>query len=228
MIRNTLTLLLPMIGEVAVLAIALRRGCWRRFPVFCGYFAWIFLCDLLYLRVEWGVSADAYFRLFYIGFPIDWAVRFLVLTEVVLAVWKRQQTTRSRRLEFVLVLMLFAGMDTLGPIAQLFAPSAMHFESALYGRLDALLSLLVVVCWLMLEGLQRQLSFSRMDLELPILRGLGVNAVVSLSTGQARRTLSSEWHSMIDVLQTGSYLAVLIYWMFCLSRSMPTLDDAEA
>jgi len=220
-------LLIPMIGEVAVLALALRRGCWRRFPFFCGYIAWVFLYDLLYLRVEWGVSADAYFRLFDIGFPIDWVVRFLVLTEVVLSVWKRQQTTRSRRMEFVLVLMLFAGMDTLWPIAQGFGASAMSPKFVLFDRLDAVLSLLLVACWLILECLQRRISFSSMDLELPILRGLGMNAVVTLLTGLARLTLASEWHSRIDVLQTGSYLAVLIYWMYGLSRRLPQ-QDADA
>jgi len=221
-IRNTLLVLIPMIGEVAVLVLAMRRGMWRRRPFFCGYVAWVILSDLALLLAEWRFSADEYFRLYDIEFPIDWVVRFLFLTEIVLAVWKRQQTTRSRRMEFVLVMMLFAGMFTLWPVAHGSSASAESPKFVLYKSLLAVLSLLFVVCWLVLEGLQRHLSLSRMDCDLPIMRGLGVNAVLNLLEEVVFRTLSSEWDSGVVLLQTGSHVAVLIYWICCLSRSMPT------
>lgn len=226
MILHTL-FLLGTIGEAAVLVLALKRGMWRSLPIFCGYAAWAVLVDLALLLAQWRLLAEECVRLYEILLPISSVVHFLVLVEVVLAVWNRHDPTRSRRMDLLLVGMLFAALFTLWPISQKFVADYLPPKAALSERFQVVLFMLFVACCLVLEGLRRKISLRRNDPISQIMRGFGSIATVGLCTRMAYKIFAAGLRPAFDVLGSVGYLAVLIYWMFCLSRSGPR-QDAEA
>jgi hypothetical protein len=219
--------LLGIIGHVAVLLFALKRGMWRSLPIFCGYAAWALLVDVAVLLAQWLLPAGECVRLYEILLPISCVVHFLVLAEVVLAVWNRHQTTRSQRTDLLPVGMLFAALLALWPISPEFVTDFLPLKAALPGRIEVVLFMLFVASWLVLEGLSKKISLRRDDPALQIVRGFGITSTVSLCVRVAHKTLAVGLGPAFDVLEAVGYLAVLIYWTFCLSRSRPR-QDAEA
>jgi len=220
-------LLLVTIGELAVLVLVLKRGMWRSLPIFCGYTAWALLVDVALLLTQWRLSVGECVRLYEILLPISCVVHFLVLAEVVLAVWNRHQTTRSRRTDLLLVGMLFAALLTLWPISPKFVADSLPPKAALPEHFQVVLFVLFLACWLVLEGLRRKISLRRDDPVLQIIRGFGITATVSLCMRLAHKTFAIGLGPAFDVLETVGYLGILTYWMFCMSRSRPR-QDAEA
>ena len=216
-----------MAGEILLLVLVTRRGLWRTAPFFCGYLAWSLLADGALSLALWRLSAAEYSYLYIQQLPVDYMARFMVLSELVLAVWNRSQTRRSQRMEFLLVGMLLVGMLLLWPITLKFTADNLSRHAALFTRMQAEFSLMFVACWLVLEGLRRKLSWDRRDPEVQIVRGFGAYATVNLYVVLARQDpgLNREDNYWLNAhLEMFGYLFLVSYWVFCFWGSRTRLD----
>ena len=200
--------------ELAIIALLLRRGAYKMFPIFSACIAWGLCTDVGYYAALHFYPAG-YFRIYLVGMTIESLLEFAVLVELSWSVLRPLRSALPRGVIAVIALALGAICAAIWPFAQ--SSSFIHYgpESRLLIHLLQTFAIMRVLFFLVLAGCSQLLSISWRDRELQIATGLGFYSLVSVvvSILQAGETVGPLYVHLNQILAV-SYVCSLIYWAF--------------
>jgi hypothetical protein len=215
-VSDSVLIMVSALGETATLALMVRRGILRTFPVFCAYIAWTLLSDLagLYL-LRHAVDADAFQRFYLVEMTIDSILQFAVLVELAWSVLRPVRTTLPRGSLLVIILLLAIAGAIIWPLAGVAMPHNFTPESERIFQLQETFTMLRVVFFLVMTGFSQILSIGWHDRELQIATGLGVYSIATLlvTVLHSHQFTGDKYHWM-DQAVSISYLGTLSYWIY--------------
>lgn len=210
-------LVCAMAAESAIILLMIKWRVFRSFPIFSFYLCWSLFSDafLYYVRID--RSAVSFFHIYLIQLAIDSALIFAVLVELAWSVLRPIRKSLPKFSWIAIVALIAIGALVLWPIAGFAAPHHMsHLGKTLF-TLQQAPAILRAVFFLALAAFSQVLSIGWRDRELQIASGLGFYSIVSLSitmihTHEVAGTQPYHW---LDRLGAFSYIAVLVYWVYC-------------
>jgi hypothetical protein len=214
-------------AELALLVLLSLRGMWRVVPMFCIYIGWSLISDVLAMLFQSYETSANYFRFWLMASEANNIVGFLVLLEIILAVWRRHNSPRKLRDEALLAVSLAAAGLALWPIAERLTPQHLSHDTALVFGFQQVLCLMFIACGAVLVILRRRISLNWTDLEFQIAVGISFVSGFSLVTGMLRLTSEGKiFPRLIDQISGVSYLVTLIFWIRCFFRTRRLADDS--
>lgn len=207
-----------IVVEAAVVGVLAYRRTWRVLPVFCCYCAWDVLSNVVaYVSRQYYLSS--YFKVYVAETFLDSALQFCVLVELAWSVLRpiRKSLPRSS-LALVSVLVLVAGA-VIWPFAAITGIAHATRQSLLLAQLQHTVSILRILFFLLLAGSSQLLSIGWRDRELQVATGLGFYSLTSVAVSmmQAHQSTSAQF-VRLNELVIGSFLASLLYWVYCFSQ----------
>ena len=205
-----------LIAEAALLLLLLLRRTWRTLPSFCAYIAWNMISDIAYYVMIFAQSSKYYLQWYQVEGIVDCALLFLVLVDLA---WSILRSSKIQLFPHA-VLLVAASIAAVGwalwPIALLIDPPIAWLRYQVIMHFQETAALLCVVFFIALAAFSRVLSITWKDRELQVAAGLASFSIVSILVTllHARilpRNYSFHW---LDIVQSATYLGVLLYWIF--------------
>ena len=214
--------LLGMAAELVLILLLLRGRVFRTFPSFFVYLCWSLFSDSLFYYIRAHYSATVFYRVSLIQLAIDSVMIFALLVEVAWSVLRPIRSSLPKYSWIAIAVLIALGSLILWPIAGLVAPNNLDAAGMNLFRMEQTPAVVRAVFFLALAAFSQVLSIGWRDRELQIVTGLGFYSIVSLAitvlhTHQAAGIQSGEYH-WLDVFGAFSYLAVLVYWVYCFAR----------
>jgi hypothetical protein len=207
-------------AAAAIILLMLKGRVFRMFPIFSFFLCWSIFSDSFLYYVRDNYSYDSFFQVYRIQLIVDSAMIFALLVEVAWSVLRPIRDSLPKNSWIGIVVLLAVGALLLWPVAGLVAPQHLLADGKTLFRLQQTPAILRAVFFLALAAFSQLLSIGWRDRELQIASGLGFYSIVSLAvtvvhTHQRARAPSYIW---LDSVVTVSYLAVLLYWVYCFAR----------
>lgn len=207
-------------AEVAIILLMIRGRAFRTFPIFSFYLCWSLFSDsfLYYVRVY--QSSESFFRIYLFQLVIDSAMIFAVLVELAWNVLRPIRSSLPRYSWIGIAILVAIGAVILWPVAGFVAPEHLKPEGMNLFRLQQTPAILRAVFFLALAAFSQFLSIGMRDRELQIATGLGFFSIVSLSVTvlHTHQSTSAASYILLDRIVGFSYLAALLYWVYCFAR----------
>lgn len=208
-----------MAAETAIILLMLRGRVFRTFPIFSFYLCWSLFSDsfLYYVRVY---QPESFFRIYLIQLIIDSAMIFAVLVELAWSVLRPIRGSLPRYSWIGIAVLVAFGALILWPVAGLVAPPHLTHQGMNLFRLQQTPAILRAVFFLALAAFSQVLSIGLRDRELQIATGLGFFSIVSLTVTvlHTHQSTSAASYVLLDRTIGFSYLAALLYWVYCFAR----------
>lgn len=200
---------------VVVLVVMFRRKLQRQFPIFFTYIAFEIIQFLTLFIAEYSpsISRKQYYLLFLFGSAISTILRFGVLYEIFIHVFRNYPAlNRSARVSFRwAVLLLFV------------AATAFSFSKS-GDQIDRMLTVIfafdrtfsIVQCGLLLSLFlfSRYFSISWKSHVFGIALGFGVFASVELATSAIRSQIGVSGNQILDFITMATYHLCVLIWLF--------------
>lgn len=208
-----------MAAEAAIILLMIRGRVFRIFPIFSFYLCWSLFSDsfLYYVRVY---QSDSFFRIYLFQLVIDSAMIFAVLVELVWSVLRPIRSSLPKNSWIGIAILIAVGALILWPVAGLVAPGHLTPQGMNLFRLQQTPAILRAVFFLALAAFSQVLSIGMRDRELQIATGLGFFSIVSLTVTvmHAHQVTGTQPYLWLDRCVGFSYLAALLYWVYCFAR----------
>ena len=209
-----------MAAEAAIILLMLRGRVFRTFPIFSFYLCWSLFSDSFLYFVRVNQSSAGFLEVYRFQLILDSAMIFAMLVEVAWSVLRPIRNSLPKYSWVGIVVLLAVGALILWPIAGLVAPYKLLPEGMTLFRLQQTPAILRAVFFIALAAFSQMLSIGWRDRELQIATGFGFYSIVSLAvtvvhTHQATSAPSYLW---LDRAVGISYLAALLYWVYCFAR----------
>ncbi len=209
-----------MAAEAAIILLMVRGRMFRTFPIFSFYLCWSLFSDsfLYYVRVY--QSSDSFFRIYLFQLVIDSAMIFAVLVELAWSVLRPIRSSLPKYSWVGIAILIAVGALILWPVAGLVAPGHLTPKGMDLFRLQQTPAILRAVFFLALAAFSQVLSIGMRDRELQIATGLGFFSIVSLAVTvmHAHQVTNTQPYLWLDRCVGFSYLAALLYWVYCFAR----------
>lgn len=206
-------------AEIAFLALITRKRVYRSLPLFFLYLTWGVASDCIMFALQ-SIDYVHYIKLFIVEVSIDSAIQYAVLVELTWSVLRRIGISFTRRTLIGVVVGLLASGVLVWPFSD--APGFAAFTplSHFVFRLQASISMLRILLFLLIAGGSHVLSLGWRDRELQVATGLGAYSLASLigSVLHAHQPAGVDYH-LVDQLVAASYVAALLYWIVCFSMA---------
>lgn len=211
-------------AEIAFLALITRKRVYRFLPLFFIYLAWGVTSDCIMFALQ-SMDYLHYIKLYVAEVSIDSAIQYAVLVELTWSVLRRIGISFTRWT----LIGVIAGLLALGALIWPFSDAAgfagftplSHFVF----RLQASISMLRILLFLLIAGGSHVLSLGWRDRELQVATGLGAYSLASLIGAilHAHQPVGADYH-LVDQLVSASYALVLLYWIVCFSLAKRRRD----
>jgi len=209
---------IPLLGILLLLfliGLLAQKRVYCTYPVFFTYQVWCLSSTILGMIAS-ALPPEEFLRFYVVSLVVDALFQFGVLAELGRTV-ARHNHQGSPRWTLVALLLLPTAL-LLHSLFRWSTPPGISAFGLFYVRLQQALPILLVafllalIWWSRLQGLQWP------DLPLQIASGLGSYFLVSLLVAvvHTHQEIGDQYH-WADVAQSGSYLAVLGYWLLKLA-----------
>lgn len=192
-----------------------RKRVYCDYPVFFTCQIWCLSSTIVGLIAS-SLPPDDYLRYYVVSLVVDALFQFSVLAELGRAVARHNRRGSPRWT--VIALFLLPTALLLHSVLNWSTPTGLTSFGLFYVRLQQALPVLLVAFLLALIWWSRLKGLHWPDLPLQIASGLGAYFLVCLSVAilHTHQEVGEAYH-WADVAQSGSYLAVLGYWLLKLS-----------
>ncbi len=205
----------PHVLQVIVLTLLIKRGLYRKFPVFTAYIAFSIGKFIALLFISHSSIRASYFQWYSFGLSICIALFFGIVWEVFSGVFENQSVLRNVRkplfrwatIGFLAVAFSFAvythRLDT----------DVMWFSVHVLERSAniVLCGLIVTIFWF---SYYLGLSWSRAAFGIAL--GVGVLCSFELAFSALRSRIGLYGHEAIDLIDLGIYHSCVVVWLFYL------------
>jgi hypothetical protein len=208
--------IIPHVLQLAILAALVRRGLFRRFPVFAAYIAFA-VCNFVALFIiDWSKLGTAvYFQWYSYGIGIDTALRFGIVCELFAHVFRNHSVLRNVQkplfrcttVAFLIIAFSFAVYTHRLDTDPAWFNVHMLERSANIVLCGLLLAIFLVSYWL-------ELSWNRIVFGMAL--GLGILCSLELATAATRSQVGRSAHVALDLLGMGTYCCCVLIWLFYL------------
>jgi hypothetical protein len=220
---DTTFFLVGTLAEAAILGLLLFRRIYRKLPIFSAYIAWSLLNDIgvYFLRRQFPNSD---LRIYLVSAIIDACFVFCVLIEISMSVLEPIRSSLPRWTVFAVAGLIAAVCVAVWPFAK--TPGIDQFERTFQwiDHLQLTTAVARVLLFLVLAGLSQLLSLGLRDRELQLATGFGFYSLASLMTAMLHHGTAvadvSQYHTL-DQIVTASYIASMLYWVFCFLQEVP-------
>ena len=219
MTLDSVLLIVLSVGEATVVAILLRRGAWRKLPLFCTYIAWGAVSDAALFVISRGFPA-AYNKYYLIETTVDSLLMFSVLVELAWSVLRPVRASLPRATIFVLTFLVALAGVVIWPLAGMTVPPDLDDpQYRLLFHLQETFAILRVLCFLVMAGFSQLLSIGWRDRELQVASGLGFYSIVTLlvTVLHSHQPWGAPYHWLDEAGFSLCYLGTLSYWVLSFS-----------
>jgi hypothetical protein len=209
-----------MLAEAAIIILLIRGRAFRSFPIFSFYLCWSLFSDSFLYYVRINSSFESFFRIYRIQLVIDSVMIFALLVEVAWSVLRPVRSALPKYSWIAVAVLIAIGALVLWPIAGMVAPARLSDEGLNLFQLQQTPAILRAVFFLALAAFSQVLSIGWRDRELQIASGLGFFSIASLTVtiAHTHQLANAPSYALLDRLVGISYLAALLYWVFCFAR----------
>ncbi len=202
-----------LLGEVIVLALLIRQGIWRNFPLFVVYLVWSCLADILGL-VALSKFPDMYKKYILDEVVLDSLFQFVVLVEVAWSVLRPLRKSLPRRTPAILALLIAVVGVLVWPLAAVTVSPFLDHQSHVVSQLQGTVGILRVGFFLLMASFSQIFAIGWRDRELQLATGFGFYSIVSLLAGMlhSHQYINDLYQYVEDAVQV-SYVCSLFYWV---------------
>jgi hypothetical protein len=207
--------------EAAVLVVLVRRKLRSDFPLFLSYIALSAVCNLVLFTVVFrgGIRSIQYFYFYWVVNTTVMLLEFGVMYEI----FKNALKPYTGLIDLgkmlfrwaALFLFLVAGLTAIAT-----SGSAADKCIAAVGIIERSLRLMQCGLLLLFFLFERRLALSWRSHPVSLALGLGTTAAVGLSLSYVGTYLTA-WKRVLDVADTGSALAIAVFWLVCFAWPEP-------
>ena len=222
MTLDNLALLSGFALEAVLVFLLLRRRIWCVLPLFTVYIAWSLSCDAANaVVVHWYPLM--YPHIYVFEAIVDSILIFAVQVELLHTILEPETTRISRGLTVLLVVLMAFAALVFWPFANHLLRMDVAPQARFFLNLQCTLSFLRIACFVAMTFSGRPFSIRGGNVAMQAAAGLGFFSLVSLVVTALHSYLSwdSFSYSFLDRVVSISYLAVLVYWVLCISRNAP-------
>jgi hypothetical protein len=217
-------LYIPWIGSLVIEAVLVilifRRGVHKRFSFFCAFVIYDLLRAIgIPIAVSLSQRPNLYFYLYWLSFPVEYTLTFLILIQIFAYVFRVQILESPRPIQIFILSVL--ALFVISAILVLFPDIPTSTTTGLILTLDRSIELLICGLLLFMWAYSTQLRLSMQDHVWGIILGLGIYSGVSLMVAAIAAATGRMCPGWIPPLPHFAYLASTAIWTFYLFRKEP-------
>lgn len=209
-----------MLAEAAIILLLIRGRAFRTFPIFSFYLCWSLFSDSFLSYARNSYTDSFFLHIYEVQLVIDSVMIFAVLVELAWSILRPVRSSLPKYSWIAVAVLIGIGALVLWPIAGLVAPDKLLPEGLKFFKLQQTPAILRAVFFLALAAFSQVLSIDWRDRELQIATGLGFYSIASLTItiAHTHQLTTAPSYVLLDRLAGFSYLAALLYWVYCFAK----------